>query len=384
MICWSIKSTNVYIGISIHKLWPPMSPAPVGYAPSIEGAMLFWIDPSGRMTSTDVKFDGRSPVLKGHDIGKLIPTITLPPANLWLIIAIATSSAEVKFAKHTVEVNGTPAGAHFPFLMPMKACGDPFSLPTGIVPDVIFRNTVVFGLSLADLLKGWFALLIDLVVEVLIDLLFKLVGKGLKKLVKQMKKFKNPLRNLKNPLKYTGDMMRDITDRLHKPWQKMLRKLPIPTQIVLGKSTKHLAKGAIIAGEMVGTAGDMATRAAKNAGKLAELGVKGAGQLGDWVGQAVDTPAGRKLGNKIKDKVKDVVKERSIESFDRAVDKMLKPPVSDSLEAFKAQEQGKRIASARGGDMSGRLVGMDTEPKMPSALESPMGGITQMIPKVGF
>ena len=167
MICWSIKSTNVYIALSCHKLWPPGMPAFTGFAPSIEGSTLFWVFRSGWQTSDNVRFDGRCPVLKDHGIGQLIPHLTIPPINLELISIIPSSDAKVVFNKSTVEVNDTAAGAHFPILMPMKACGQPVDIPFGQIPLVFLRNTVVFGFDWSDFFKGWLTMAKEIAIQYL-------------------------------------------------------------------------------------------------------------------------------------------------------------------------------------------------------------------------
>jgi hypothetical protein len=183
-------STDFTLGLTAH--FGPIPPIPeVG----IEGALQCWFP--GMFTGQNqftrtVKHGGRFIMLEGHDIGMLIPHITLPLVpNPWLLKIIPLSSRKASFASSIVKMNGKGVGAAGLLAgMPMLACGEPVSTPTAF-PLTNTLNTVIVGLVPLDIQAGIAGLAVSLVVDAAFCLLggngFKLKGtfsaKNLKEIV---------------------------------------------------------------------------------------------------------------------------------------------------------------------------------------------------------
>jgi hypothetical protein len=154
MIVKSLNGLNDCYGLTLHKYWPFPSPAPVGYAPHLEGGLFMRSSKLFAKLSDNVVFDGWEAVKLGHDIGFGIPHISIPPIppNLLLPAIILLSGAKVVFARASVLINDTPAAAYHP-MMPLLLCGDPIKYPTGCVPGA-YRNTVIFSYDPKDETDG--------------------------------------------------------------------------------------------------------------------------------------------------------------------------------------------------------------------------------------
>ncbi len=159
MRTYSLISTNFVLAFSYHWYHPAPIPPPIPgvFVPHVEGGVPLGYSMILRNISDDVTFDGRGVVRVAHDVGFLIPHISIPPLppNVWLLKDIPLSSAMVTFAKMNVLVNNISAG-NFHVFMPMLVCGDMprIRLPFGMVVDAPFRNTVSFNFTWTDLLLG--------------------------------------------------------------------------------------------------------------------------------------------------------------------------------------------------------------------------------------
>lgn len=178
------------LGMNFHTLWGPppvIPPLPGVPVPSFEMITTqMWT--AGFLLGQN-KFTNKSkPVLHrgvficidDHDIGTLIPDITIPPVNVHYAIMWPFSSRKMTFNAATVKMNGKPTSCSqiFPPL-PMMTCGDPLTLPTAR-PLINWMNNLTVGLTLADFLMG----LARIAVSIAIDAIFEWgpLGKFFKKI----------------------------------------------------------------------------------------------------------------------------------------------------------------------------------------------------------
>jgi len=129
------------------QLWPP------GYAAG-----------QNKLTTT-VLHKNMFMVLDGHDVGMLIPDLTIPLANQWYAVMWPFSSRKVMFSASTVKLDGTPAGcAGIVEGFPMMTCGDPVALPSSF-PITNCLNTVIVGLTFKDIMMGLLEISLSLVID---------------------------------------------------------------------------------------------------------------------------------------------------------------------------------------------------------------------------
>lgn len=159
------------VGVLSHKLILP-PPAPPSITISIEMiCMQMWT--AGYVTgqnkfTTTVKNGKWDIVLEGHDIGMLIPDVTIPPVNLYYAIMWPFSSRKIAFESSMVKMDGKMVGCSQAWVpLPMMTCGDPVSAPTTL-PILNWMNDVTVGLSLTDIVMG----AVGIVASVVIDAVF--------------------------------------------------------------------------------------------------------------------------------------------------------------------------------------------------------------------
>lgn len=105
-----------------------------------------------------------------HDIGILIPDITIPFVNSYYCIMWPFSGRKMTFTCSKVKMEGKPTSCSqlLPIPMPMMTCGDPLTLPTAF-PIINSFNNVIVGMTIADLVLG----IIKIAVSVAIDAIFE-------------------------------------------------------------------------------------------------------------------------------------------------------------------------------------------------------------------
>lgn len=158
-------SLDVVLGFCTH--WGPFSG--VGPQFSIEGCTQYW--PPGtwihqNKLAATVKHRYLPLVQQGHNIGMLMPHVTVPLwANPWYVKIYSFSGCKVVFGVARVKAEKSPIGCAgaMPFL-PMLTCGEPVSLPTAI-PVTSWRNSVLVKMSGWDLLAGFATILISMAVD---------------------------------------------------------------------------------------------------------------------------------------------------------------------------------------------------------------------------
>lgn len=154
---------------------PPMAPVPTFAIEMI--ALQMWtagyLLGQNKFTTT-VKHKQWNIVIEGHDIGMLIPDITIPFVNQYYAIMWPFSSRKLTFETSMVKMNGKMVGcSDVTRGLPMMTCGDPISAPTTF-PILNMLNTVKVGMSLTDLMMG----ILAASVSILIDAVFAKLGGG--------------------------------------------------------------------------------------------------------------------------------------------------------------------------------------------------------------
>jgi hypothetical protein len=162
---------DVTLGVNTHSCLPVV-PGPVIPATlSIEMvATQMWTAGyfcgQNKFTTT-VLHNGWQIVLDGHDIGMLIPDVTIPFVNLLYPVMWPFSSRKIMITSSQVKMNGKGVGMAFIPLAPMMTCGDPCTLPSSVSLTSWLHNVHV-GFTWGDLLLGW----AKAIVSVAIDFVF--------------------------------------------------------------------------------------------------------------------------------------------------------------------------------------------------------------------
>jgi hypothetical protein len=136
---------------------PPVPPTPVPAFGMEMFALQMWtaglLLGKNKFTST-VKHKSLPIVLDQHDVGPLIPDITIPFNNLYYVVMWPMSARKIVFAAYKVQMNGKPVGmTDILSLLPMLSCGNPVSNPL-VFSIIAATNTVDVGYELADLVVG--------------------------------------------------------------------------------------------------------------------------------------------------------------------------------------------------------------------------------------
>ena len=172
-IPWDISA-----GAGTHNLLlpvvPPVPPAPTAAIEMITTMLWTAGFVLGKNKFTDTVFHkGGFIMLEGHDIGPLIPDVTIPPTNIWYLKMWPLSSRKVMFSASTVKMRSKATGcaAIWPPYTILISCGEPVSLPASrsLLSNL---NTVKVGLTWGDFFAG----LLTIVVSIGLDLLFKAIG----------------------------------------------------------------------------------------------------------------------------------------------------------------------------------------------------------------
>lgn len=141
--------------VGLHSSAPiPPSPVPAGPWPHTDiPTTQMWVPgivTSNKFTTTVFHHFGQL-TLDGHDVGYLIPHITVGPPSIQLPIVIAFSSRAMNFTASTVEANGAGVSTAMP--LPMMVCMDPVSPPLAFSFASLASTTFV-GLTMGDICAG--------------------------------------------------------------------------------------------------------------------------------------------------------------------------------------------------------------------------------------
>ncbi len=171
--CHINNSVDFVLGAAPHH--GPCPPVIIG---SVEGATQYW--PPGdlcnqnKLTRT-VKHHHKCIVLDGHDIGTLIPHLTIPLlANPWLFYIVPMSSCKIQFSASTVKMEKKAVGcASFSATTPMMTCGEPTGSPLSFPVSNCFVDKVKVGMTPGDFYMGWAQIAATMALNLI---LFKIFG----------------------------------------------------------------------------------------------------------------------------------------------------------------------------------------------------------------
>ena len=149
---------------------PPVPPTPVTTFAMEMFALQMWtagfLLGKNKFTST-VKHKNLPIVLDQHDVGPMIPDITIPFNNLYYVVMWPMSARKIVFAAYKVQMNGKYVGlTDILSLLPMLSCGNRVSNPL-VFSIIAATNTVDVGYELADLVVGLVLIAFTLVGDLL-------------------------------------------------------------------------------------------------------------------------------------------------------------------------------------------------------------------------
>lgn len=161
-----------FIGPGSHKALVPPSVVPA-IIPHISADTLLGYTIGAKYSKTVIGPFGFQFIGKGNDSGLVVPHISIPPTNILLPITIAFGISKPMFSASKVHIDvdgkGTPLAACCNPWVPLslnQACNDPCNYPSDIV---IAPNSVVVGLTLADILSGVIHIAIDSAISALLN-----------------------------------------------------------------------------------------------------------------------------------------------------------------------------------------------------------------------
>ncbi len=146
-----------FIGIGSHNALIPPSVVPV-IAPHIAVDTLLGLTINAKYSKTVFGPFGIQLVGKENDSGYIVPHFCIPPNNLLIPVIIAFGESKVMFSASTVKIDvdgaATPVACCVFPVVPLslnQACNEPCNYPSDIV---IAPNSVVVGMTLADIIAG--------------------------------------------------------------------------------------------------------------------------------------------------------------------------------------------------------------------------------------
>jgi hypothetical protein len=173
-------NTNIAIDLTMGALThnflppPPVPPPPkLVPVPSIEMvATQMWtlgfLAQQNKLTSTVFHKWSLPIVLEEHDIGMMIPDVTIPPVNLYYAIMWPFSSRKINFATSIVKMEKKMVGcsAVVPPL-PMMTCGDPVTAITAFPLTNLFLDSIQVGIVPSDIILGVCSALFSMGIDLL-------------------------------------------------------------------------------------------------------------------------------------------------------------------------------------------------------------------------
>lgn len=169
-IVWDIS-----VGALTHTLWVTVVPVPTPSTPTLSIEMVatqMWTAGyvlGKNQFTTDVLTCNMPTCQENHDLGPLIPDVTIPFVNVYYAIMWPFSSRKMTFAASTVKMNKKAVGcaAIFP-PFPMMTCGDPITAPTAR-PLTNLLHRVFVGMTFGDIMLG----IANIAVSIAIDAVFE-------------------------------------------------------------------------------------------------------------------------------------------------------------------------------------------------------------------
>ena len=170
--CALLLDLHGMLGVDIHDnlLPPPVGPVP----PTVPHAVfqaLGLISFTAQKTNIppNVSAWTRPIILRGSDIGPLIPHIPIPPMpNIKLLTIIPGSGSKSEFGCFTVHAKGKPVATAFPAVYGTLNlnCQGPTTVPLPLLTGIVVApNTVFAGMSLGDIIASVISLYIDIILQ---------------------------------------------------------------------------------------------------------------------------------------------------------------------------------------------------------------------------
>ncbi|HVY37301.1 MAG TPA: hypothetical protein VHM31_05180 [Polyangia bacterium] len=155
-----LKNFHPMIGCDFHTLWPPGSPAPGGPVPHMAMSSLMGLGITADMAPMESTHFGFT-IMRGSDIGPMIPHAG--PPNCLLPVILLASGSKAEFGSSQYLIKGKPAAvALLWFVNPNLNCGDPAPAP---LDGVIAITAHFVGMSWGDIFAGFFAMALDCLLQ---------------------------------------------------------------------------------------------------------------------------------------------------------------------------------------------------------------------------
>jgi hypothetical protein len=116
--------------------------------------------------TSNVTHQGQRIALEGHDLGWMLIHVPVVVFNALLPLVMMNSSRKMMFAASTVKMNGAPTGCSNHSSTPMMACS--IAIPMAAFPVNNDANTVLVGMTSADMAAGEFAWKVAAATELLL------------------------------------------------------------------------------------------------------------------------------------------------------------------------------------------------------------------------
>lgn len=174
MMCNVLKNWHPMIGCDIHDTLPPPGIVPVPKIPHVTAMILHGVTGLTSKKRADVVTASRGlTMIRGTDIGPLIPHVPVPPVfHYWLPLLILTSGSKSHFGASTVvTADGPVAIAVLKVVNLNLNCSGPTfpPMPSGCV---VAATTHVTGVTWGDILAGSLSLVLDAAVQFVLNRLF--------------------------------------------------------------------------------------------------------------------------------------------------------------------------------------------------------------------
>jgi hypothetical protein len=145
-----LKHFHPMIGYDLHLVMPPGSPVPGPPGPHVAMSALMGTGATAQMGPTEQTHFGWT-ILRGSDIGPLIPHAPLAP-NCLLPIILLASGSKSHFGSSQYLVQNKPAAAALLVVVnPNLNCADPCPMP---LDGVIAINAHFVDMTLGDIISG--------------------------------------------------------------------------------------------------------------------------------------------------------------------------------------------------------------------------------------
>lgn len=169
-----LKHWHPMVGIDIHILWPPGSPAPTNPAPFKTGQLLVGLAPGvfSKPIKSHLTDSYAISMEMNTDIGSLIPHIGVPSVTLPIEMAFSYSKSYFGASRYLAEGKIMACAVLFCVNTNLN-CGTPVPTPTGFV---IAMTTHIVYMSFADWAAGVARMAVDAAVQAALSFVGGAVG----------------------------------------------------------------------------------------------------------------------------------------------------------------------------------------------------------------